>query len=66
LAGDRLTGRTRLIAPVIMTAPCVSCHNSHPDSPKQNWKIGDVRGIQEVSVAQPIAANLLSFKWLLG
>ena len=60
------TGRTRLIAPVIMTAPCVSCHNSHPDSPKRDWKVGDVRGIQEVSVAQPIAANLLSFKWLLG
>src|SRR5436190_14971902 len=61
-----LTGRIRLIAPVIMTAPCVSCHNSHPDSPKRDWKVGDVRGIQEVSVAQPIAANLFSFKWLLG
>ena len=27
---------------------------------------GDVRGIQEVIVNQPVAANLLSFKWLIG
>ena len=44
---------------------CVSCHNSHPDSPKRDWKVGDVRGIQEISVHQPIAANVLSFKYLL-
>jgi len=45
---------------------CVSCHNTHPDSPKTDWKVGDVRGIQEISVAQPIAANVLSFKYLLA
>jgi adenylate cyclase len=28
-----------------MEAGCVSCHNSHPDSPKTNWKLGDVRGV---------------------
>ena len=44
---------------------CVSCHNTHPDSPKTDWKVGDVRGIQEISVVQPIAANVLSFKYLL-
>jgi class 3 adenylate cyclase len=44
---------------------CVTCHNSHPDSPKTDWKVGDVRGIQEISVNQPIAANVLSFKYLL-
>ena len=57
--------RVRLIAPIIMEAPCVTCHNSHPDSLKRDWKIGDVRGIQEVSVSQPIAANIFSFKFLL-
>jgi two-component system sensor histidine kinase/response regulator len=31
-----------------MEAGCVSCHNSHPDSPKKNWKLGDVRGVLEV------------------
>jgi class 3 adenylate cyclase len=44
---------------------CVTCHNSHPDSPKQNWKVGDVRGIQEISIVQPLAANVFSFKYLL-
>jgi adenylate cyclase len=63
---SNLNGRVRLIAPVVMAATCVSCHNSHPDSPKRDWKLGDVRGIQEVIVAQPIAANFLSFKWLLS
>ena len=31
-----------------MEAGCVSCHNSHPDSPKTNWKLGDVRGVLEI------------------
>lgn len=59
-------GRVRLAAPVIMAAPCVSCHNSHPDSPKHDWKVGDVRGIQEVIVDQPIAKNLFTFKYLMS
>jgi methyl-accepting chemotaxis protein len=28
---------------------CVNCHNSHPDSPKTDWKIGDLRGVLEVA-----------------
>ena len=31
-----------------MRASCVNCHNTHPDSPKLDWKIDDVRGILEV------------------
>ncbi|MBI2382193.1 MAG: diguanylate cyclase [Gammaproteobacteria bacterium] len=31
-----------------MRAACVDCHNSHPDSPRRGWKLGDVRGILEV------------------
>ncbi len=61
-----LTDRVRLIAPVIMGAACVNCHNSHPESPKRDWKIGDVRGIQEVTITQTIAGNILSFKYLLA
>jgi adenylate cyclase len=60
-----LTDRVRLVTPVIMGATCVSCHNTHPESPKRDWKVGDVRGIQEVSISQPIAVNLFSFKYLL-
>jgi class 3 adenylate cyclase len=57
--------KVRLIAPIVMGAACVSCHDTHPDSPKRDWAVGDVRGIQEVSITQPIAANLFSFKYLL-
>jgi adenylate cyclase len=56
----------RLIAPVVMGPACVSCHNAHPESPKQDWKVGDVRGIQEVIITQPVAANIFSFKYLLA
>jgi hypothetical protein len=56
----------RLIAPIIMEQPCVNCHNSHPQSPKTDWKVGDVRGIQEVSISQPISGNIFAFKYLLG
>lgn len=40
----------RLATPVLMRQACVTCHNAHPDSPKRDWKVGDVRGIQEVTV----------------
>ena len=40
----------RMATPVLMRQACVTCHNSHPDSPKRDWKVGDVRGIQEVTV----------------
>lgn len=56
----------RLVSPVTMAPACVACHNSHPESPKRDWKVGDVRGIQEVMITQPIAANLFSFKFLLA
>ena len=59
------TDKVRLVAPIIMGATCVACHNTHPDSPKRDWKVGDVRGIQEITISQPIAANIFSFKYLL-
>ncbi len=60
-----LTDRVRFVVPIIMGPACVACHNSHPDSPKTDWKVGDVRGIQEVTVSQPLATNLFAFKYLL-
>ncbi len=32
-------------ADVASVAGCVSCHNNHPDSPKTDFKIGDLMGI---------------------
>ena len=34
----------------LMCPACVNCHNTHPESPKTDWKIGDVRGVVEVTV----------------
>lgn len=33
----------------ILKPSCVACHNALQDSPKKNWRIGDVRGILEVN-----------------
>ncbi|TIM35126.1 MAG: DUF3365 domain-containing protein, partial [Mesorhizobium sp.] len=65
VSGSLFDRHVRAAAPVVMGQVCVTCHNSHPDSPKTDWKVGDVRGIQEISVNQPIAANVLAFKYLL-
>ncbi|MER8834682.1 adenylate/guanylate cyclase domain-containing protein [Mesorhizobium sp. M0909] len=65
VSGSLFDRQVRAAAPVVMGQVCVTCHNSHPDSPKTDWKVGDVRGIQEISVNQPIAANILTFKYLL-
>jgi hypothetical protein len=29
----------------VMKRTCVECHNSHPQSPRKDWKEGDVRGV---------------------
>ena len=38
---------------------CVDCHNSHPDSPKRDWELNDVRGVLEVirPLDQKVAAT---------
>jgi signal transduction histidine kinase len=42
-----------------MRASCVSCHNSHPQSPKTDWRAGDVRGVLHVSVPVEDSASHL-------
>jgi hypothetical protein len=32
----------------LMDQTCVDCHNHHPDSPKTDWNVGDVRGVVEI------------------
>lgn len=34
----------------LMREGCVNCHNTHPESPKTDWKLGDVRGVLEVNL----------------
>ncbi|EPJ46040.1 MAG: hypothetical protein OFPI_35460 [Osedax symbiont Rs2] len=54
----------------VMAESCVDCHNSHPLTPKNDWKMGDVRGILEVTI--PLEATtayskqaLLSLFWII-
>lgn len=47
----------------LMRPACVDCHNSHPDSPRRGWRVGDVRGILEVD--QPLDSAGLSARPLL-
>ena len=56
----------RLATPVFMRPACVTCHNQHPDSPKRDWKVGDVRGIQEVTVRGIQVNGFGQLGYLLG
>ncbi len=38
------------IADKMVASSCVACHNTHPQTPKKGWKLGDVRGVLEVIV----------------
>ena len=50
-----------------MQASCVACHNNHPDSPKRDWKVGDVRGVLEVirPLDRTIALYRADVRWTL-
>ncbi|MDH5717873.1 MAG: methyl-accepting chemotaxis protein [Spirochaetia bacterium] len=44
------------IADRLQTPVCVNCHNTHPTTPKNDWKMNDVRGVLEVII--PIETQL--------
>ncbi|NEQ41198.1 MAG: diguanylate cyclase [Okeania sp. SIO3I5] len=48
--GDRLS--FRYTETVLMEPSCVACHNTLRSSPKKDWKVGQVRGIVEIT--QPV------------
>ena len=48
--------RLRYAKADLMQASCVACHNSHPASPKRDWREGDVRGVLEVT--RPISESV--------
>ncbi len=61
-----------------LRSSCVSCHNNHPQTPKSDWKVGDMRGVLSVSfplsgfenegtkAIHNIQFNLVFFLFLLG
>jgi methyl-accepting chemotaxis protein len=36
------------VADRLISQSCVTCHNTHPASPKKDWRLGDVRGVLEI------------------
>lgn len=46
------------IADTMSTQACVNCHNSHPDSPKKDWQLNDLRGL--LTVVRDIEPTLAS------
>ncbi|MEO7860511.1 MAG: ATP-binding protein [Nitrospirales bacterium] len=50
--------RLRYAKADLMQVSCVACHNSHPASPKKDWREGDVRGVLEVT--RPVSDGLFS------
>ena len=47
------------VADTMVAQGCVNCHNSHPDTPRTGWKLGDVRGILEINsdISTQVAAS---------
>jgi len=64
-SGSIFDRTVRIVTPVLLGQGCVGCHNSHPDSPKKDWKVGDVRGIQEITLEQPIQSHIFAFRHML-
>ena len=56
------------IADRMVAEACVNCHNSHPDTPKRDWQMGDVRGVLEVDldITDALAAGGTFAAWLSG
>jgi len=36
------------VADTMVSAVCVTCHNAHPDTPKADWKLNELRGVLEI------------------
>lgn len=50
---------------LIMKESCVNCHNSHPDSTKKDWKVGDVRGARVINIPLNHAQDTARNGWLM-
>jgi len=48
---------------IVMQESCVDCHNSHPDSTKTDWKVGDVRGARTVTLPLDAASRVAHKGW---
>ena len=60
-------GHLRYATADIMRPACVACHNTHPQTPKKDWKVGDLRGVLEISMPMRVSmkTELDTFNYLL-
>jgi methyl-accepting chemotaxis protein len=66
---EKVNGRlsVRYAVADVMKEGCVGCHNSHPESPRKDWKVGEVRGIVEVVVpVDEVDKSLADSAMMLG
>ncbi len=50
---EEIDGETRVrvaVADRMISQACVDCHNARADTPKNDWKLNDVRGVLEVDL----------------
>lgn len=62
-------GVLRYAEPMVMKEVCLTCHNSPQyELNKQDWKVGDIRGIWEISlpVDPRVTTSFLSIEFALG
>lgn len=52
------------VADKMIAQACVNCHNSRHDTPKNDWKLGDVRGVLEI--ISPIGTQLANNSSMLN
>jgi PAS domain S-box-containing protein len=58
----------RYSKPDVLLDSCVACHNSYPGTPKTDWKVGDVRGVFELTHPLSDSQNIVqeSFREVAG
>lgn len=55
----------RIAIPIKMQAQCLGCHNNATYWKKRDWKVGDVRGIQEVS-STVLDSGVWNYRYLIA
>ena len=56
------------IADKMVSEVCTGCHNSRADTPKNDWRLGDVRGVLEArsNISKPLASGQAAGLTIVG
>ena len=60
-------GTLRYATADVMRPACVACHNTHPQTPKKDWQVGDLRGVLEISMPMRVSmqSKMDTFDYLI-